>query len=116
MIIAPAKKTLVKEKTSIFIFIHRILPKNMQDLNFFLQENNFAIKRITKKNKKSDFTSIFANANFILESQQNIRRQQLKDIIHVLQQNSQIHGIFFQNQILNLERTTKLEQKDLFPF
>ncbi len=96
---------LEKKQTLIFIFIQKITPKNMQDLIFFLQKNDFNIKRITKKNNKQILTSMFVNSNFILESQQNIHSQQLKNVISFLNQHSQINGIFFNNQILNLERS-----------
>ena len=105
-----------KKKTFIFIFIHKITPKNMQDLIFFFQKNDFHLKRITKKNKKQGFTPIFVNSNFILESQQNIRRQQLQDFVFFLNQHSQIHGIFFNNQIWNLERNAQFENLSLFLF
>ena len=107
---------LGNEKTFIFIFIQKITPKNMQEFIFFLQKNNFNIKRITKKNKKQSLTSMFVNSNFILESQQNIRSQQLKNLMPFLNQYSQIHGIFFNNSILNLERSTKLEKISGFDF
>ena len=107
---------LENKKTFIFIFIQKITPKNMQDFIFFLQKNNFNIKRITKKNNKQSLTSMFVNSNFILESQQNIRSQQLKNLMPFLNQHSQIHGIFFNNQILNLERSTQLEKISGFDF
>ena len=66
----------------------------MQDLIFFLQKNDFNIKRITKKDKKQGLTSIFVNSNFILESKQNIGSQQCKSLLFFLNQHSQIHGIF----------------------
>lgn len=44
-----SNNTIEKKKTLIFLFIHKITPKNMQDLIFFLQKNNFNLKRITKK-------------------------------------------------------------------
>ena len=103
-----------KKKTFIFLFIHKITTKNMQDLIFFLQKNDFNIKRITKKNHKQGLTSIFVNSNFILESKQNIRSQELKNFIFFLNQHSQIHGIFFNNQILNFERSAQLENSSLF--
>jgi hypothetical protein len=105
---------LAEKKTFIFIFIHRITPKNMQDLIFFLQKNNFSLKRITKKNNKQNLTSIFVNSNFVLESNQNIRSHQLKTLIPFLSQYTQINGIFFKNQVLNYERLTKLEKQPLF--
>ena len=107
---------LENKKTFIFIFIQKITPKNMQDFIFFLQKNNFNLKRITKKNNKKSLTSMFVNSNFLLESQQNIRSQQLKNLIPFLNQHSQIHGIFFNNQILNLERSTQLEKTFGFDF
>jgi len=86
----------------------------MQDLIFFLQKNNFNLKRITKKNNKQDLTPIFVNSNFMLESQQNIRSHQLKELIIFLKKHTQINGVFFQNQILNLERIDILEKQSLF--
>jgi parvulin-like peptidyl-prolyl isomerase len=103
-----------EKKTFIFIFIHRITPKNMQDLIFFLQKNDFSLKRITKKNNKQTLTSIFVNSNFILESKQNVRSQQLKNLIVFLNQYSQLNGVFFNNQILNFERSVQLEKQSLF--
>lgn len=107
---------LENKKTFIFIFIQKITPKNMQDFIFFLQKNNFNIKRITKKKNKQSLTSMFVNSNFILENQQNIRSQQLKNLIPFLNQHSQIHGIFFNNQILNLKRSIQLEKTSGFDF
>jgi hypothetical protein len=109
-----ANNTIEKKKTLIFLFIHKITPKNMQDLIFFLQKNNFNLKRLTKKNNQQDLTPIFVNSNFMLESQQNIRSQQLKELIIFLKQHSQIHGVFFKNQILNLERLDILEKQSSF--
>ena len=86
----------------------------MQDLIFFLQKNDFNLKRITKKNSQQALTSIFVNSNFILESKQNIRSQQLKELIIFLKQHTQINGVLFQNQILNFERIVTLEKKSLF--
>ena len=107
---------LEKKKAFIFIFIHKSTPKNMQDLIFFLQKNNFVLKRITKKNNKQNLTSFFVNSNFILEGQQNICRQQLKAIIFFLQQYSQINGITIDNQLWNLERNALSEKQNLFLF
>ena len=110
-------ENIENKKTLIFIFLEKITPKNMQDLTFFLQENNFGIKRMTKKNKKNktaNLPSIFVNANFFLESPQNIRREQLKNILNFLKKHTQIHGILFQNQVLNLERSLNLENPSLF--
>ena len=103
-----------KKKTFIFLFIHKITPKNMQDLIFFLQKNDFNMKRITKKNHKQGLTSIFVNSNFILESQQNIRSHQFKTFISFLNQHSQIHGIFLNNQVLDFERSVQLGNPSLF--
>lgn len=110
----PANKLPEKKKTFIFIFIHKITPKNMQDLIFFLQKKNFNLQRITKKNNKQNLTSIFVNSNFMLESEQNIRSQQLKELIPFLNQHAQINGILFENQVLNFERIAKLETQSLF--
>jgi len=107
---------LENKKTLIFIFIQKITPKNMQDLIFFLQKNDFSIKRITKKNNKKGLNSIFVNSNFFLESKQNIRSQQLKEFLSFLNQHVQIHGIFFNNQLLNLKRSTQLENRSRFNF
>ena len=105
---------LEKKKTFIFIFIHKITTKNMQDLIFFLQKNDFNLKRITKKSNKHDFTSMFVNSNFILESKQNIRGQQLKNLIAFLTPYTQINGVILNNQILNQERINRFESKSLF--
>ena len=116
----PVKNSLDEKKnnnnntTLIFIFIHKITPKNMQDLIFFLQKKDFNLKRITKKNSQQAFTSIFVNSNFILESKQNIRSQQLKELLLFLKQHTQINGVLFQNQILNFERIVTLEKQSLF--
>jgi parvulin-like peptidyl-prolyl isomerase len=107
------KKNNTNNTTLIFIFIHKITPKNMQDLIFFLQKNDFHLKRITKKNSQQAFTSIFVNSNFILESKQNIRSQQLKELLSFLNQHTQINGVLFQNQILNFERIAILEKQSL---
>ena len=112
-------KKLEKAQTLIFIFIHKITPKNMQDLVFFLQKNDFNLKKITKKNNRKNLTSIFVNSNFILESKQKIRSQQLKNVIFFLNQTAQVNGIFFQNQILDLKRIVPLEtleKQPLFDF
>lgn len=108
------RNNISEKKTFIFIFIHRISSKNMQDLIFFLQKNDFHLKRITKKNNKQFLTPTFVNSNFILESQQNVRSQQLKSLISFLNQYAQINGIFFDNQILNVERSAQLENQSLF--
>lgn len=110
----PRNNISEKKKTFIFIFIHRITSKNMQDLIFFLQKNDFHLKRITKKNNKQFLTPTFVNSNFILESQQNVRSQQLKSLIAFLNQYAQINGIFLDNQILNVERSAQLENQSLF--
>lgn len=112
--LVPRNNISEKKKTFIFIFIHRISSKNMQDLIFFLQKNDFHLKRITKKNNKQFLTPTFVNSNFILESQQNVRSQQLKSLISFLNQYAQINGIFFDNQILNVERSAQLENQSLF--
>ena len=112
--LVPRNNISEKKKTFIFIFIHRITSKNMQDLIFFLQKNDFHLKRITKKNNKQFLTPTFVNSNFILESQQNVRSQQLKSLIAFLNQYAQINGIFLDNQILNVERSAQLENQSLF--
>ena len=109
-----ANMILEKKNTLIFIFIQKISPKNMQDLTFFLKEVDFHIKRFNKENNKKNFTSKFLNSNFILESKQNFQTHQLKNIIFFLNKHAQVHGIFFQNQILNLERLTKFGNQSLF--
>ena len=113
-------KMLIEEKKTnkilILIFIQKISLKNMQDLLFFLHKNNFHFKKVTRKNKKKFLTSIFVNSNFILESEQNICGEQLKNITNFLNQYTKINGIFFENQILNYERISKFEKKSDFHF
>ena len=74
----------------------------------------FLLKELRKKITKQILTSIFVNSNFILESQQNVRSTQLKNLIVFLNQYSQINGIFFNKQILNVERIAQLEKQSLF--
>lgn len=112
----PTNTLLDKKKTFIFIFIQNITAKNMQDLIFFLKKNNFDIQRITRKNNKQVLTSIFVNANFISNSEQNISTYQLETVLKFLNKNAKVHGVFFKNQVLNLERFNQIETPFLFNF
>ncbi len=101
------KNTMEKKNTFIFIFIPKMIPNQMQNLVFFLKKNAFSIERITKKNNKKAFASFFKNSNFILENKGDLEKTQLNSIIDFLNQSVVINGIFFQNQILNMDRITK---------
>ena len=107
-------KSLEKKQIYILIFIHRITPKTMQDLTFFLQKNNFSLKRITKNFAKKDFVLNFTNSNFILESTCDITSHQLQDILFFLKKHTNINGIFFKNQVLNLERIANFKEQPKF--
>jgi hypothetical protein len=108
------KNTLENKQTFIFIFIPKLIPKQMQNLVFFLKKNNFSIERITKKNNKKAFVSFLKNSNFILENIGDLEKNQLKLVIDFLNQSAVINGIFFKNEILNLDRVTKLEKVSRF--
>jgi hypothetical protein len=105
---------LNQKLTRIFIFIPKITPKNKQDLNFFLQQNNFTLERNTKNKQKKAFNSISVNANFFLENNQDISTQELQKVIKVLTEFTKINGIFFKNQFLNFERLSKLNNQVVF--
>ena len=105
---------LKKNQTFVFIFIQKITLKNLQDLIFFLQKNDFSFKRINKKNKNTPWNSIFLNSNFMLESNQKLQERQLKQLIIFLKQHTQINGIFLNNQILTFQRMEKLEKNFFF--
>lgn len=105
------KNILEKKRIYILIFIHKIAPKIMQDLIVFLQKNNFNIKRITKNYNKKDLVLNITNSNFILESDCDINTQQLQNVVFFLKQHTNINGIFFKNQVLNVERISSLEEK-----
>ena len=105
------KNILEKKRIYILIFIHKIVPKTMQDLIVFLQKNNFNIKRITKNYNKKNIVLNITNSNFILESSCNINTQQLRNIVFSLKQHTNINGIFFKNQVLNVERIFSLEEQ-----
>lgn len=108
------KNIIEKKQTFIFIFIPKLIPNQMQNLVFFLKKNNFSIERITKKNHKKFFVSLLKNSNFILENNGALEATQLKLVIDFLNQSSLINGIFFKNQILNLERINKLNKASQF--
>lgn len=108
------KNIIEKKQTFIFIFIPKLIPNQMQNLVFFLKKNNFSIERITKKNHKKIFVSLLKNSNFILENNGALEATQLKLVIDFLNQSSLINGIFFKNQILNLERIKKLNKASQF--
>jgi len=108
------KNTLEKKQTFIFIFIPKLIPNQMQNLVFFLKKNNFSIERISKKNNKKKFISFLKNSNFILENKGDFERNQLKLVIDFLNQSAVINGIFFKNEILNLDRITKLQNASRF--
>lgn len=108
------KNIIEKKQTFIFIFIPKLIPNQMQNLVFFLKKNNFSIEKITKKNHKNFFVSLLKNSNFILENNGALEATQLKLVIDFLNQSSLINGIFFKNQILNLERINKLNKASQF--
>lgn len=107
-------KMIEKKQTFIFIFVPKLIPNQMQNLVFFLKKNNFSIERINKKNNKKVFVSFLKNSNFILENKAALEQSQLKLVIEFLNQFSVINGIFFKNQILNLDRILKLEKISQF--
>ena len=98
-----------KNKTLIFIFISKITQKNMQDLIYFLQKNNFNFKRVTKTLKKNVSTERIFNSNFVLESRCELHKKELQNLIFFLKQSAIINNIFFQNQFLNEERIFNLK-------
>lgn len=109
------KDNLVKKKrTYILIFIQKIPAKSLQDLMVFLQKNDFRMKRITKKSAPKDLVLSLTNSNFILESDSDIPNPKLQSLIVFLKKYTLINGIFFQNQVLNLERISRLEEKTPF--
>ena len=101
-----------KKRVVILIFIHKIAAKNMQELIVFLKENNFHIKRITKNYKKNNLVLDITNSNFILETNCDIQTKQLRNVVSFLKQYTNINGIFFKNQVLNVERISVLEEQD----
>lgn len=105
------KNILEKTPTYILIFIQKITAKNMQDLIVFLQKNNFQMKRLTKNSQKKNLVLNITNSNFVLESDCVIPIQQLRNVVSFLKQSTNINGIFFQNQVLNLERIASLEEQ-----
>lgn len=101
-----------KKRVVILIFIHQIAAKNMQELIVFLKENNFHMKRITKNYKKNNLVLDITNSNFILETNCDIQNKQLRNVVSFLKQYTNINGIFFKNQVLNVERISVLEEQD----
>ena len=110
-ILTNQKNMLEKKRIYILIFIHKIAAKNMQDLIVFLQKNNFSMKRITKNYKKQNLVLNITNSNFILESHCDIQTTQLQNVVSFLKQSTSINGIFFKNQVLNVERISIFEQQ-----
>ena len=109
------KNILEKKNPFILIFIQKITMKNLQELNFFLQKNNFGIKRITKNYNKNHFGLNFGNSNFILESHSQISNQELQNVITFLNQYTSVNGVFFKEQILNVERIVNLTKQSRIP-
>ena len=99
-----------KNQTLIFIFVSKNTQKNTQELIYFLQENKFNFKRVTKNYKKTAWTENIINSNFVLESHCEINKKKLQILILFLKKYATINSIFFQNQALNEERVFNFDE------